>query len=131
MLKLILSCRANMTDSGISSRVAGETLGASAHLPTMATEEFLSCLSRQALERSAVAEGVNVEIRVKDTRAALVKRFGEATWHFPGARFRVTEEERANAAKRGGVWVGGGRTQAGDSGPDTDPEDGADVVAAG
>ena len=51
MLKFVLSCRANMSDSGVSSRIAGETLGAATHLPSMATEEFLSCLSRQALER--------------------------------------------------------------------------------
>ncbi len=116
MLKIVLSCRANMTDSGVSSRVAGETLGAAAHLPTMATDEFLSCLSRQALERSATADGVKVEVRVKDTRAALVKHFDGKTWHFPGALFPLTEEERANAAARTGHWVSGSTDAAGGAG---------------
>ena len=106
MLKFVLSCRANMTDSGISSRIAGETLGAATHLPTMATEEFLSCLSRQALERSAAAEGVKVEVRVKDTRASLVKHCAGKTWHFPGALFPLTDVERANAATLT-HWVSG------------------------
>jgi len=93
MLKVVLSCRANMTDSGINSRIAGQTLGASDHLPSMATEEFLSCLSRQALERSAAAEGVRVEPRVKDTRAALIAHCQDCVWRFPGALFTVTPEE--------------------------------------
>ena len=111
MLKFVLSCRANMTDSGISSRIAGETLGAATHLPTMATEEFLSCLSRQALERSAATEGVKVEVRVKDTRASLIKHCAGTTWHFPGALFPLTDEERANAPSHV-EWVGGSAAQA-------------------
>jgi ParB family chromosome partitioning protein len=106
MLKSVLSCRTNMSDSGVSSRIAGETLGAAMHLPSMATEEFLSCLSRQALERSATAEGVKAEVRVKDTRASLVKHCSGTTWHFPGALFPLTEEERVNAAPRNN-WVSG------------------------
>ncbi|WP_158930109.1 ParB N-terminal domain-containing protein [Acidisphaera sp. S103] len=106
MLKFVLSCRTNMSDSGISGRIAGETLGAATHLPSMATEAFLSCLSRQALERSAAAEGLKVEARVKDTRASLVKRCSGTTWHFPGALFPLTEEERVNAAPRN-HWVSG------------------------
>ena len=111
MLKFVLSCRANMTDSGISSRIAGETLGAATHLPTMATEEFLSCLSRQALERSATTEGVKVEVRVKNTRANLIKHCAGKTWHFPGALFPLTDEERANAPSHV-EWVGGSAAQA-------------------
>jgi ParB family chromosome partitioning protein len=117
MLKFVLSCRADMTDSGVSSRIAGETLGAATHLPTMATEEFLSCLSRQALERSAGDEGVKVEVRVKDTRASMVKHCTGKTWHFPGALFPLTDVERANAASARSHWVGGagGRAQANDA----------------
>ena len=119
MLKLVLSCRANMSDSGISSRIAGETLGAATHLPSMATDEFLSCLSRQALERSAAAEGVKVEVRVKDTRASMVKHCAGTTWHFPGALFPVTDEERANAPLRT-HWVSGNDES---KTPDEEPAD--------
>jgi ParB family chromosome partitioning protein len=127
MLKFVLSCRANMTDSGVSSRIAGETLGAATHLPNMATEAFLSCLSRQALERSATAEGVKVEARVKDTRASLVKHCAGKTWHFPGALFPLTEEERVSAAFRS-PWISGnigGTEPAAEPGDEVEPpEDG-------
>ena len=128
MLKLALSCQANMTDSGPSSRIAGESLGAAAHLPTMATEDFLSCLSRQALERSATAEGAKVEARVKDTRAGLVKQCAGRTWHFPGALFPLTEQERINAASsshwvREAVGVSEQANQPGDATRAPDDED--------
>lgn len=51
MLVAALSCRDNMSNSGPGARIAGEAIGASLYLPTMATDEFLSCLSRQALEK--------------------------------------------------------------------------------
>ena len=89
MLRIVLSCRANTTNSGVSAQVAADALNASDHLPTMATDEFLQCLSRQALERGAVAEGLKVNTKVKDTRAAMVTRFEGATWRFPGAHFNV------------------------------------------
>ena len=46
----VLSCRRNMSNSGIVSRVAGAAIGADSFLPNMGTEDFLLCLSRQALE---------------------------------------------------------------------------------
>jgi ParB family chromosome partitioning protein len=139
MLKFVLSCRANMTDSGVSSRIAGETLGAATHLPTMATEEFLSCLSRQALERSAGDEGVKVEVRVKDTRASMVKHCTGKTWHFPGAVFPLSDVEQANAASTRTHWVSGasGHAQADetaegsgetDAGDDEDSQSGSGDV---
>jgi ParB family chromosome partitioning protein len=93
MLVSVLSCRDNMSNSGLVARIAGEAIGATAFLPNMATEEFLSCLSRQALERSAAAAGVRVEVRVKDTRARMVERFKDDTWRFPGGLFALSAEE--------------------------------------
>lgn len=93
MLVSVLSCRDNTSNSGLIARIAGEAIGASTFLPNMATEEFLSCLSRQALERSAATEGVRVEVRVKDTRARMVERFKDETWHFPGGLFALSAEE--------------------------------------
>jgi hypothetical protein len=60
MLQVALSCRDNMTNSGIVARVAGDAIDAKRFLPNMATEEFLSCLSKAALEKAAAAEGVEV-----------------------------------------------------------------------
>lgn len=93
MLTAALSCRDNMSNSGIGARIGGETIGAGLRLPTMATEEFLSCLSRQALEREARENGVRVEARVKDTRARMVAHFAGAVWHYSGALFKPTATE--------------------------------------
>lgn len=90
MLVATLSCRDNVSNSGVVARIAGETIGASLRLPSMATEEFLSCLSRHALEREAGENGLRVEARVKDTRARMVSHFAGATWHYPGALFKPT-----------------------------------------
>jgi ParB family chromosome partitioning protein len=61
-------------------RIAGEAIGASLRLPNMATEDFLSCLSRGALETAARTESVNIAPRAKDTRARMVTRFHEGTF---------------------------------------------------
>ena len=95
ILGYALSCRANMSNSGVVALLAGAAIGADRHLPHMATDEFLSCLSRQALERSATQESVAISARVKDTRAALIKRFDGGAWHFPAALFAVTPEQIA------------------------------------
>ena len=111
MLIGVLSCRENRSQSGPFARIAGEAIGASLRLPNMATEEFLSCLSRGALETAAKAEGVNIAPRAKDTRARLVTRFKDGTFVYPAALFRLTQEELDAAAKprqiRSGIgWVG-------------------------
>ena len=133
MLTGVLSCRENRSRSGLFARIAGEAIGASARLPNMATEEFLSCLSRAALEKAAAAEGVRVEVRAKDTRARMVARFKDGTFVHPAALFRLTPEEKQAAAAPGGHgphatgWVG---PAAGDDGaaPEGDEQDGADEL---
>ena len=122
MLTQVLSCRENMSNSGLVARIAGETIGASLRLPSMASDEFLSCLSRQALEREAAANQVRVEVRVKDTRAGVVKHFAGATWHYPDAVFAISAAERdaENVGRR--QWVPG--IAAGED--EADPADGAE-----
>ena len=93
MLTATLSCRDNMSNSGIGARIAGEKIGAALCLPSMATDEFLSCLSRQALEREARANTVRVEARVKDTRARMITHFTGTTWHYPDALFKLSQSE--------------------------------------
>jgi ParB/RepB/Spo0J family partition protein len=95
MLVGVLSCRDNRSQSGPFARIAGEAIGASLRLPNMATEEFLSCLSRQALERVAVAESVNIAPRARDTRARMIERFKDGTFVYPGALFQLTPQELA------------------------------------
>lgn len=83
----VLSCRENRTNSGIVARVAGDTVGADGFLPNMGTDEFMSCLSRPALEASCKDTPVLPRARVKDTRAALVEHFKEGHFVHPSALF--------------------------------------------
>jgi hypothetical protein len=118
MLTGVLSCRESRSHSGPFARIAGEAIGASLRLPNMATEEFLSCLSRGALETAARAEGVRVEARAKDTRARMVMRFKDGTFVYPGALFRLTPEELQAAADGRSSRSGAGRV-----GPATGDDD--------
>ncbi|PPJ49213.1 plasmid partitioning protein [Rhizobium sp. KAs_5_22] len=99
----VLSCRRGMSNSGMVSRIAGEAIGADEFLPNMGSEDFLSCLSRQALEASCAEASVQPRQKVRETRTALVEHF--ATKHFvhPSGRFappadQLLEWIRAGAA---------------------------------
>jgi len=124
MLTTVLSCRDNMTDSGPVARIAGDTVGAAQFLPTMATEEFLSCLSKTAIERAAAAEEVRVEARGKDTRAQLIARFKDATYVYPAARFKMTDADLAKAARRAPYRFVPGSAEVVDDTNSTSEEDG-------
>ena len=93
MLIEVLSCRENATKSGIVARVAGETIGANAFLPNMGTDDFLSCLSRPALEASCKDTPVLPRQRVRDTRAALVEHYKEGHFVHSAARFAPDSAE--------------------------------------
>jgi ParB/RepB/Spo0J family partition protein len=83
----VLSCRENRSKSGVVARVAGAAIGADEFLPNLATEEFLSCLSRTALEASLQGTSVLPRPRVKDTRAALVAHYADGRFVHPAALF--------------------------------------------
>ncbi|AMS45542.1 ParB family chromosome partitioning protein [Aminobacter aminovorans] len=83
----VLSCRENISKSGIVAIVAGGAIGADAFLANMGTEDFLSCLSRPALEASCADTPVLPRARVKDTRAALVEHFKGGHFVHPAALF--------------------------------------------
>jgi len=135
MLQVALSCRDNMTNSGIVARIAGNAIDAKLFLPNMATEEFLSCLSKAAVEKVAAAEGVKIGSRGKDTRANLIERFKDGTYVHPSALFAPTPDEFADATRNANDWdEGGGEdhagtgdgegTEDGSEGPDDDAESG-------
>ena len=108
MLQVALSCRDNMTNSGVVARVAGDAIDAKLFLPNMATEAFLSCLSKAALEKAAAAEGVKIGSRGKDTRANLIERFKEGIYVHPSALFAPTPDEIAEARRHASYWDEGG-----------------------
>lgn len=93
LLRHVLSCQVNRTNSGLAARIAGQAIGADSFLPNMGTDEFLSCLSRTAMEGTAKLASVPVLQKVKDTRSALVKRFADTEFVHPSALFALRPEE--------------------------------------
>jgi hypothetical protein len=90
MLVDVFSCRENATNSGIVARIAGEMIGADAFLPNMGTEDFLSCLSRPALEGSCndtpVLPRQRYDLRLADGgRVTLVLRKGRGFFSYKWA----------------------------------------------
>jgi ParB family transcriptional regulator, chromosome partitioning protein len=95
MLMHTLSCRENFSHSGPAARIAGAAIGADAHLPSMATQEFLSCLSKKALEAVAVSLNVRVQPTGKATRLDVISKVGAGRWIYPAAAFATAAGERA------------------------------------
>ncbi len=93
MLMSVLSCAPGRGDSGLVARIAGRALGADTHIANMATEDFLSCLSRAGIEKVGSSLGVLPRPRVKDTRAEVIKQAAGATYVHPAALFALTEAE--------------------------------------
>jgi hypothetical protein len=89
----VLSCRENRSDSGVVARIAGEAIGADNFLPNMGTEDYLSCLSRPAIEGACKGTPVLPRPRVKDTRAELVKHYADGRFVHPSALFALTAEQ--------------------------------------
>jgi len=115
MLAYTLSCRKNWSGSGALACLAGDAIGADAHLPSMATAEFLSCLSKAATEGVAIGLGVPVQPTGKATRGAVIARVGEGRWVYPQAVFSGTAEAMADRTA--------GRTDANEDEPDGPPLD--------
>ena len=83
----VLSCRRGMSNSGMVSRIAGAAIDADEYLPNMGSEDFLLCLSRQALEASCAEASVQLRSKVRETRAALVEHFQNERFVHTSARF--------------------------------------------
>jgi ParB family chromosome partitioning protein len=89
----VFSCRRGVSNSGMVSRIAGEAIGADKFLPNMGSEEFLLCLSRQALEASCAEASVQPRPKVRETRAALVEHFANEHFVHASARFAPPADE--------------------------------------
>lgn len=98
----VLSCRRGMSNSGVIARVAGDAIGADAFLPDMGTEDFLVCLSRQALETVARDASIDPRAKVRETRAALVEHFsGDANLVHAAAKFAPDRNDVAGLLRHG------------------------------
>ena len=108
MLASVLSCTVDASDSGLAARHAGVVAAADQFLPTMASEDFLKCLSKAALTAAAAENDVEPGARAKDTRAALLRAFEQRTFVHPAARFAPTEAELTAEAGRARIWTATG-----------------------
>ncbi len=117
MLSDVFSCRENATNSGVVARVAGATIGADQFLPNMGTDDFLSCLSRPALEASCKDTSVLPRQRVKDTRAALVEHFKDGHFVHASALFAPDPAKLSD-------WLSSSATDADDADEPDDVVDG-------
>ena len=99
MLIDVLSCRRGMSNSGVVSRIAGEAIGADGFLPNMGEEDFLLCLSRQALEAAAKEVNVLPRQKVRETRAALVDHFRQERFVHTSALFAPYPADVADLVK--------------------------------
>lgn len=101
MLTDVLSCRRGMSNSGVVSRIAGDAIGADSFLPNMGSEDFLLCLSRQALEAAAKEANVLPRQKVQETRAALVDHFGQERFVHASALFAPDRQDVTDLIKHG------------------------------
>jgi ParB family chromosome partitioning protein len=101
MLIDVLSCRRGMSNSGVVSRIAGDAIGADSFLPNMGTDDFLLCLSRQALEAAAKEANVLHGQKVRETRSALIDYFKEGHFVHASALFAPDASEIADLIKHG------------------------------
>ncbi|WP_296082181.1 ParB N-terminal domain-containing protein [uncultured Agrobacterium sp.] len=131
----VLSCRRGMSNSGMVARIAGEAIGADEFLPNMGSEDFLLCLSRQALEASCAEASVQPRQKVRETRAALVEHF--ATKHFvhPSGRFAPPADELLDWIRAGAaadvIGTGSQDDEDGDTGGTTEEHEGPVEEEAG
>jgi ParB family chromosome partitioning protein len=101
MLIDVLSCRRGMSNSGLVSRIAGDAIGADSFLPNMGSEDFLLCLSRQALEAAAKEANVLPRQKVRETRAALVDHFSQERFVHPSALFAPDSQDVVDLIRHG------------------------------
>ena len=94
-------------NSGLVARIAGAAVNADRHLGGMASEEFLSCLSKAEIEAVASAQGILPKPIGKLTRAAVVAHFKDGDYVYPGAQFGLSPDEIASHT------VAGNRRQVG------------------
>jgi ParB family chromosome partitioning protein len=102
MLVDVLSCRRGMSNSGVVSRIAGEAIGADSFMPNMGSEDFLLCLSRQALEAAAKEANVLPRQKVRETRAALVDHFRQERFVHSAALFVPDRQDPRRRGKQRG-----------------------------
>ncbi|KPH87041.1 chromosome-partitioning protein parB [Komagataeibacter intermedius AF2] len=89
VLKAVLSCEKNATNSGDWGVLVGHIVKADDHLPAMADEDFLKTLSKPGITKAIKEEGILPRNTGKEMRHALMDHVGQGIWVHPAARFQV------------------------------------------
>jgi ParB family chromosome partitioning protein len=131
MLAAVLSCRVDVSSSGNVARHVGVAIDADRYLANMATEEFLSCLSKTALNDAAQANAVTPCERAKDTRAAMIRAFKQRTYLYPEACFALSPSELAGQQRWSTQMVDEPLSADPDTGSNDDTVDGTEDSNAG
>ena len=133
MLRYMLSLRQGnwQSNSGPAAQIAGDAIGADAYLATMATQEFLACLSKSEMERVASANAVPPRQTGKATRSAFIERFKDERYLYDGSGFALTEAEQKEFGARVQRANGIRSSVMGSDEPDLDDESRDDEGEAG
>ncbi len=123
ILAEVLCCKVGMTGSGTVARIAGASIKADGYLPNMATDDFLTKLSKNGITRAVQAEKILPRNTGKEMRAALKEHVGQGIYIHPAAWFALTNDEQKHLAERRADDL------AGDSTPIGDDPDGSDDTA--
>ena len=118
ILAEVLSCKVGMTGSGIVARIAGASIRADDYLPNMATDDFLTKLSKNGITRAVQAEKILPRNTGKEMRAALKEHVRQGIYIHPAAWFALTDDEQKDLARRRADDLAGDSTPTSD-----DPED--------
>lgn len=79
VLKAVLSCEKNATNSGDWGVLVGHIVKADDHLPAMADEDFLKTLSKPGITKAIKAEGILPRNTGKEMRRALMDHVGRGS----------------------------------------------------
>ena len=85
--------RSTRATAGSSRASPATPLGPTRTSATLATEDFLGCLSKEGIEKVGSSLRVLPRPRAKDTRAEVIKRASGTTYVHPAALFALTEAE--------------------------------------
>ena len=105
MLIATLSLRRDHTQSGPLARIAGVSLDADSFIPSLATDEFLTCMSKGALEQAAIDAGLKPSATGRDIRAQLIAAYKDKIFLPEKATFALSSEEATQAKRDHTVWT--------------------------
>ncbi len=100
ILGAVLSCNLGQDGSGDVARIAGVSIHADVYLPNMATDDFLTKLSKDGITAAVQEQGVLPRNTGKEMRAALKEHVGTGSYVHPAALFALSAADLTTLAER-------------------------------